>query len=408
MPSTFDFDNRIDDRSPPPRKRKVNDPKAVDSQEIRAISKSIEAFANDLIKVVANDKKGNHVVSSLSAHVALAMAAYGAKGSTREQMFKGLHLPADDKLALEGFDKFFHAINNISEVILQVANKMCISKKCTIKDDYKVTIDGIFHSETNFLDFSKPKEVVEIVNDWCSKSTRGKINEILSESHFNKDTIVIILNAVYFNGNWQKRFSRYKTSIELFHVSPTTTVEVPMMRKRRYFPYKDLVQYNAECISIPYKNHDLSMIIILPKEIDGLEHIEKNWEKINSECLNTSLFDNLKDVDLELPRFRIETSIPLDTYLCQLGVDEMFGSEANFKGISDAFFRITGAAQTALIEVNEEGTEAAAVTRLVGGGCGSPPKLVKFYVNRPFLFQIYDRNLEVSLFSGRIVNPIGK
>ncbi|KAJ8672870.1 hypothetical protein QAD02_004131 [Eretmocerus hayati] len=340
MPSTSTKSlGRLSDGSsssePSEKKQKLNDPKLLVSQEMKAISESVEAFSNDIFKVVASDKQENYVSSSLSAFVAMAMVAYGAEGSTRVQMFQGLYLPKNDNFAHLGFKEFLQALNNIPGVILQVANKVCMSKDCKIKDEYKEIIEEIFHSESDSFDFAKATEVVKSANEWCTKNTRGKIKEILSTNDIERDSVLLLLNVVYFNGNWKSKFKRWLTSSQRFHVSSTTTVVVPMMFNSGRFPYKDVTQFNAECISIPYKNEDLSMIILLPKEIDGLKNLEENWEKINSECLNASLFENYQDVNLDLPRFKVNTIIDLKQYLSQLGIDKMFSNEANFKGISD-------------------------------------------------------------------------
>ncbi|KAJ8680726.1 hypothetical protein QAD02_016513 [Eretmocerus hayati] len=369
----------------------------------KEVARSAEAFATDFHKKVASKEDGNFVSSSLSAHVVLSMATYGADGSTREHMHKALHLPAEDEVAHKGFHGFVQALNNVPKVILRLANKIYVSNDINIKNGFKQITSEHFHSESDVLDFKKAAEAVKVVNKWCIDKTNGKITEIFSESEVTEDTKLILLNAVYFKGSWKDKFHEGKTTLKPFHVNESTTVQVPTMQIEKKFYYKFLKEYNAECVALPYENEDLSMIIIAPKDLGGLQKIEENLDKID---LNLTAENNFyrKKLVLSLPKFKVETTIDLNQHLDELRFSEMFSDEANFQRISDVPLKVAQVKQKAFVEVNEEGSEAAAVTgiRIALMSMPLPPHILN--VDRPFFYKIvHGAN---TIFSGHIVNPL--
>ncbi|XP_032456305.1 antichymotrypsin-2 isoform X1 [Nasonia vitripennis] len=374
-------------------------------EAVAQVAKSAQSFTNDFHKNVAGKTDGNFVSSALSAHVVLAMAAYGADGKTKEEMQRTLHLPEKDEVAHEGFQHFLHAINNVPDVILKIANKIYGASDLKIKDRFLEITGKHFHSECSKLDFSKAKESADEVNNWCVEKTNGKIKDLLTEGDVTSDTRMILLNAVYFKGKWLHKFHEEATEPKPFHVNKTTTVDVPTMHITKKFFYKDLKELNAEVVALPYENEDLALVIIVPKEIDGLKQVEDNLEKIQIDEHDLKRYK--REINLALPKFKIETTIDLNQHLDELGMSTMFTDKADFSGIASESLKVSKVLQKAFIEVNEEGSEAAAVTdvRMVLK-CASfdltPPIVLN--VDKPFVYKIVYQGKP--LFSGHVVNPL--
>ncbi|XP_011497720.1 PREDICTED: alaserpin-like [Ceratosolen solmsi marchali] len=332
------------------------------------------------------------------------MAAYGAGGITAEEMRSALRLPKNDEEAYRGFQEFITSLDNVSNVTLKVANKIYSSSLLKLKDKFKNLSSTHFGSESESLDFSK-SNAVDIINKWCSEQTNGKIQDIIKPEQLGVDMKLVLLNAVYFKGNWKKQFVRERTSLAPFYTNETTTVEVPMMNVVDKFHYKELSELDAECLILPYANEDVNMIIILPKKVDGLKYVENNLEKFSFNY-ETDLKHYKLKIDLSLPKFKIISDINMVPYLKEMGMVNMFTNEANFSSISDSPLKVDDVLQKAFIEINEEGSEAAAVTGLsmnyILPSYIEPIRKIK--VDKPFLYKIVYKF--TTIFAGRVVNPL--
>ncbi|XP_058791562.1 leukocyte elastase inhibitor-like isoform X3 [Phymastichus coffea] len=370
-------------------------------EALESVYRSVENFTNDFHENVAGKEKGNFVSSALSAHVVLSMAAYGARGTTAEGMKKALHLPAKDTDAYQGFQNFIDTFNNVQQVILKLANKIYTNSVIPVKDEYLKLTETYFRSQSESIDVSKPVEAAKIINQWCVEKTNGKITEILEAGDITPVLALVLLNAVYFKGNWKHKFDEKHTENKPFHVDKNTVIEVPTMHIKKKYYYKTVDELNAQCVKLPYENEDLEMEIIVPNEVDGLAFIEKNLGKLKNSG-NNGYYKH--EIDLALPKFKIKTTLNLESHLKELGMDEMFTTMANFGFISDRSLSVSKVIQKTFIEVNEEGCEAAAVTGLGIMLLCMPPPPIDLNVDKPFLYRIlYKANV---IFSGRIVNPL--
>jgi serpin B len=377
-----------------------------ENEPLRAVADSTGTFSTKLFKNLASKNQDKNFISSpLSAHAVLSMAAYGAGGNTAVQMRQSLALPEDDTVGRAGFENLFDALNNTPNVTLEVANKIYVQKGLKLKAEYKQLTAGTFRSEAAEMDVSKPEEVVKDVNAWADEKTHHKINKILEQDDVTQDSRMFMLNAVYFKGNWKTKFDKKLTQDRPFHVNEKTEKQVPTMFINGNFYYGELPDLKAKFIELPYDNEDLKMVIIVPNEINGLKDIEENLESFNQTRLASSGYNT--DVLLYLPKFKIESTIPLEEPLKELGMTDMFNNAANFSGIAEEPLKVAKVLQKAFIEVNEEGSEAAAVTVMIAmpGSAAPAVKLPIFNVDRPSYFKIVDKKKSILLFSGHILEP---
>ncbi|OXU29427.1 hypothetical protein TSAR_002441 [Trichomalopsis sarcophagae] len=384
-------------------------------EPLKAVSEGTGLFATNFFKKVSADNKGKNLISSpLSAHVVLSMAAFGAGGNTAVQMRQSLHMPADDVVSKQGYENLIDTLNNVENVTLEVANKMYLANNLKLKSDYKSLTSGTFRSEAAEIDTSKPAESAKVINDWVDEKTHHKINGIVKEDDITSDTRMLLLNAVYFKGKWAKEFKKEGTQDRVFHVDGKTEKKVPTMFASGSYVYGELPDLKAKFVELPYENKDLKMVIIVPDEIEGLSAIQENLESFNYTRLAEA--GSEREVQLYIPKFKIESTIdlqkPLEARLgeinvvlmlyrrLQLGMTDMFSNAANFTGISDEPLKVGKVLQKAFIEVNEEGSEAAAVTDMeLEYRTGHDETVV--IVNRPFYFVISSNGINNSIFVGQ-------
>nr|XP_034181371.1 antichymotrypsin-2-like isoform X5 [Osmia lignaria] len=379
------------------------------TQAFRAVSEGINQFSSSLFQCVLEENHGNIIMSPLSAAVVLAMAAFGARGETEKQLKKALHIPSPDTLGTSGYQSLIDDLNNVKVAKLLLANKVFAAEKFSVKPAYIELTEKYFHSVTQLVNFAKSEEAANTINTWVKQNTNDRIKEIVNPGDLNSMTAMVLVNAVYFKGQWQDKFDPQNTEERPFHVDENTVKNVSTMFRSGSYLYGELSNLNAKFVLLPYKDDELSMIIILPNEINGLAEVEKKLQ-------NTNIMDILhqghqREVELYLPKFKIESKIELNEPLNKLGLTDMFTSKANFSGIADADLVVSKVVQKAFIEVNEEGSEAAAATavQIVPFAMVFP---MEFTVDRPFFYNIVklsqgDSNAATAttLFTGHVNEP---
>jgi serpin B len=239
------------------------------------------------------------------------------------------------------------------------------------------------------------------------EQTGGKIKNLLQPSHLSPNTSLVLTNAIYFKGDWSSPFSKAGTKDEVFTVTEDKRVPVPMMHRTGRLNYSDGEDFQA--LELPYAGDDLSMVIVLPKKMDGLARVE---ESLTSEKLSAWLAKlGPRRVDVALPKFKVEAGFELQKVLPAMGMPLAFTGSADFSGIDgkrDLF--ISAVIHKAFVDVNEEGTEAAAATAVVlarPSAVVRPPPAVVFRADHPFAFLIRHNRSGSILFLGRVVNPRG-
>ncbi len=377
--------------------------KGWNEEGIRKICESNNKFAFELYFKL-KDKEENIFFSPLSINSAFLIVYEGSRGNTKKEIEDVFGFP-EEKIRRPNFARVFNEINREDKkYTLYTANALWVQKDFRILKEYKEIIKKYYISEIENLDFAGETEKSrQIINSWVSEKTRGKIKDLIPQGGLNALTRAVITNAIYFKGNWLKKFDEKNTKEEDFFVSEEKRIKVPMMKmEKEIFNYFE--DDKLQVIEIPYDGEEVSMFIFLPKSLD-----------INSinEYLNYEKFKEIKEnirreeVDIYIPKFKMETKYLLNNVLYEMGIKDAFSEiDADFSGISgkkELF--ISNVYHKAYIEVNEEGTEAAAATGIVVEITAVRFRKI-FKADHPFVFLIYDKKLENILFLGRIVNPL--
>ncbi len=380
----------------------VRRPKA-DETDVAGVVEGNNAFAFDLYEKLRG-KEGNLIFSPYSISTALAMTYAGARGETASQMETVLHFTLGQKKlhpAMAGLVDDLNRRGGEGAYELVVANRLWGQKGYRFLNSFLALNRTYYGAGLEQVDFAgATEEARRTINAWVEKRTRDKIRELLKPRVLTPFTTLVLTNAIYFKGNWASQFKKEQTKDAPFSVSPTEKVTVPMMRQTKEFGYSETAE--LQFLEMPYVGDDLSMVVLLPKKIDGLAEIEAS---LNADGLQTWLSRvHKRKVAVFLPRFKIGFGLDLAKTLESMGMPLAFGGGADFSGMDGTrSLFISNVIHKAFVDVNEEGTEAAAATAVVmSRGVSRPPV---FRADRPFLFLIRDRATESILFMGRVVNP---
>lgn len=364
-------------------------------------------FSFRLLKELNKEQPAKNIfVSPYSASTVLQMVCNGADGRTKTEMAEvlgtaGLQQNAVNAATLE-IQKSLDAAG--TNIILNTANALWCRKNVSIKPAFISDNQQFFRATVESLDFNNPKTIAKI-NGWVTKKTHGKITSIL-QGPIDPATQLFLANAIYFKGKWQEPFDKKATTNRLFHLRGGTQKEVPMMEQSRHFQYRRGSGYQA--VRLEYEDSRLSMYIFLPDENSSPEKLLSimngdNWRRTTKPGFSDH------DGTLRLPKFRIEYGVELIQPLNALGMKQAFDFHAaDLSGIADHGLFISDACQKAFVEVNEEGTEAAATTLVMLPNSMlemNPPPPFQMFVDRPFLFLIEDQNSGTILFMGVIFDP---
>ena len=363
-------------------------------------------FASRLYSRLSFPNSGENLFfSPFSIQVALAMCSRGAVGETRKSLVELLGTSEDLKEQDASYKKLIASVNGDSERPYQLvtANALWGQQDYVFKEDYVNAVKENYDGNLNKVNFvEEPDKCVKVINAWVNEKTKEKIKELIKRDFINKDTRLILTNAIYFKSEWKVRFRKTSTKEEDFFGTKITKCQ--LMRQQANHLYYEGDGFQA--VDIAYKGGDISMLVVLPTKKDGLSPMEIRWQ---TEGLYEHVIDNLENeqVDLALPRFKLETEFKLKPVLVDMGAKVAFSDEADFTLIGDDQLKISEVIHKAFVEVNEEGTEAAAATAVgMIRKCSmrvDEPKV--FRADHPFMFFIRDRRTNAILFSGRVVGP---
>jgi serpin B len=365
-------------------------------------------FATRLYDKLTGTQKGKNLfLSPFSIQVALAMCAVGSKGETRKAMTDLIGAPDSVDDQNRQYANLIKSVNGEGERPYQLAtaNALWGQQGYHFKPDFQEAIadfyDGALH-EVNYR--TQPDEAMKTINCWVSDKTGGRIKDLIQRDLIDQDTRLILTNAIYFKGKWQEEFKKADTKEEDWH-GASGIRKVPMMHQRGGYSYYEGDDFQA--LDLPYKGRKLSMLVVLPRKKDGLNSLESRWAAESIYGQMTDGLDHEGTVTVSLLRFKMETAFKLKPVLCALGAELCFSDDADFSGIGEKQLKISEVVHKAFVEVNEEGTEAAAATGVGMALCAavmpSQPKV--FQADHPFLFFIRDRNTNAVLFSGRLLDP---
>jgi serpin B len=364
-------------------------------------------FAFDLYSQLRS-QEGNLFLSPYSISTALAMAYGGARGETAAQMAKAMHFDlAQEKLhpAFAALESGLNAVQQKGQVKLAVANSLWPHKGHVFLPAYLDLCRINYGVAITPLDFAGAAEPArQTINAWVEDKTNRKIQDLIKPDTLNAVTRLVLVNAIYFKGNWSGQFDKQLTKAGPFHVFAGKTVETPMMQATKEFRYAESPE--AQVLELPYAGNDLSMLVLLPRDASNLAALEQSLSPDKLYAWIRSL--RSREVQLWLPKFKTSSEFSLNQTLTALGMTDAFTGRADFSGMdgtNDLF--ISALIHKAFVEVNEEGTEAAAATAVVmeTKGIHIPEEPVVFRADHPFLFLIRDNRTGSILFLGRIVDP---
>lgn len=350
-----------------------------------------------------SESEKNVVVSPFSLYEVLAMVANGAAGDTRAKMAKLLGVKPDQLEKLNEHNKANLALlNQNKSVELAVANAIYADKQTPFKKSFMNLCRDFYQAEIENLDFSDEKVLVKI-NDWCKTKTRGKISKILDKlTPLEK---MVLLNSVYFKGKWDEPFEKSRNTREPFNTISGASKTVTMMHREDDMPY--LKGKGFAAVSLKYAGLNQELLIFLPDKDQNLKTFTPQLTGENFTAWQKQFAG--KKVDLSLPKFTINYGRDLSNSLKAMGIADAFSAGADFSNLIQppAGAYISRVVQKTFIDVNEEGTEAAAVTAGVIGvtSCAMPVEPVKFKVDRPFVLALMDVKTGEVLFLGSIGEP---
>ncbi|XP_037749180.1 serpin B6 [Chelonia mydas] len=375
------------------------------------LSKANTTFALNLFKKLSeNANTQNLFFSPLSISSALSMVFLGAKGNTAAQMAKVLSLDETEDIH-DGYQALISEINKPgTNYLLRIANRLYGEKTFKFLATFIDSCQKFYHAELEQLDFSRAAEDSrKHINAWVEEKTEGKIQNLLAQSIVDSMTRLVLVNAIYFKGNWETQFNKDCTVERQFKINKNETKPVQMMFKKAKFNMSYMADFRTKILDLPYVDNETSMIILLPDEIQdnstGLEQLEREltYEKL-IEWINAEM--DYSEVEVFLPRFKLVQTYDLKPVLKSMGMADAFDErKVDLSGMSASNdLVLSEVVHKSFVEVNEEGTEAAAATAVVSNfRCALI--VPRFTADHPFLFFIRHNKTGNILFYGRFCSP---
>jgi serpin B len=372
-----------------------------------ALVEGDNAFALELYGRLRN-QNGNLFFSPESISTALAMAYAGARGDTASEMAKTLHFTLPPQQLHPAMGALLSDLNAVhAGYQLSVANALWAQRGHTFLPDFLKVMNDDYGAGLNQVDFKGSTDAARLtINHWVEQKTANKIQDLLQPGTIRPSTRLVLTNAIYFKGDWQTQFDKAQTKNEDFHVSPAQTKKAPLMHREAAFNYFNGGTFQA--LEIPYKSNELSMIVLLPNDPGGLPALEESMSATNMQQWLHQLAPVSK-VIVTMPKFKTTQQFELGGTLAAMGMPQAFTANANFSGMTgNRDFFISAVIHKAYVDVNEEGTEAAAATavtmRAMAIRVPNPPTPV-FRADHPFVFLIRDSRSNSILFMGRMADP---
>jgi len=379
------------------------------SAQPQSLTEANTAFALDLYAQLKN-RPGNIFFSPYSISTALAMTYAGARGETEKQMGRVLHFSEDQPQLHSGFGELQRRLSNASQqpgIELTIANALWAQTGHPFLSAFVDISKRAYQANLNQADFVAGAEAARgEINAWVTQQTKDRIRDILPPGSLTKLTRLVLANAIYFKGAWAKPFDQGETSDQPFHLPTTRQIEVPFMHHLDEVKYLENRDFQA--VELPYRSGELAMVILLPRRVEGCGSLEKG---LTPALLSRSLSQmREQEVEIFLPRFKLESNFDLSHTLVGMGMADAFGPKADFSGMDgNKFLFLSGVFHKAWGEVNEAGTEAAAATLVAVAGCfmmEPPPPPPVFRADHPFIFLIRDTRSGSLLFLGRLADPL--
>lgn len=369
----------------------------LDGNEIEIVNTQ-NSTAFDMLRYFdSNSKEGNFMVSPLSAQFSLGMLANGAQGKTLDEITAALGSHSLDELNDLNKRLLSELPKADKKTAFRSANSLWLNNGFNILPAYSRSMADFYRAEAATVDLSA-EETMKRINDWCSSKTEGMIPTVIKEP-YTDNTAFVILNALYFKGEWQKPFKTENTVSKEFTNADGTVSNVATMCKKEYMPYFKTEKY--ELVRMNYGNGAYAMTLLLPSKDSSLGEVLQTLDAEAWAAWKSNR--EVKDCMLEMPKFSIATHFELDDYFKSIGIKEVYDSaKADLSAMSDKAVYLSKSDQFTRIAVDEKGTVATAVTKLEGEYTDVIHQPVEFHVNRNFAFIIEETSTGAILFTGRV------
>ncbi|RJP48944.1 MAG: serpin family protein [Anaerolineaceae bacterium] len=374
--------------------------------KLEELAQGNSAFALDLYQQL-RQADSNLFFSPFSLSTALAMTCAGARGETESQMARVLHFGSTDEslhIAFAGLQEKIAEVEAQGRIKLKVANSLWPQVGYSFLAEFVSLVQTYYGVTITPVDYSDSETARQIVNAWVEEKTEKKITNLIPPGVFNALTRLTLVNAIYFKGDWADKFDARLTKRGDFW-APQGKVNASMMSRTDEYNYAETGA--LQILELPYAGNALSMLILLPKEKDGLPRLEGQVTPAFLEQATAKL--SKQQVFVSMPKFKVEAAFQLNEALIELGMTDAFDDgKANFAGMDDdekSLF-ISAALHKAFIDVNEDGSEAAAASAIVMQLRSTPMQRPPvFRADHPFLFFIRENQTGSILFTGRLLKP---
>ncbi|CAI6368264.1 unnamed protein product [Macrosiphum euphorbiae] len=365
-------------------------------------------YSFSLFKELSSSVEGNVFVSTYSIQFLLLLLAFGSKSKTSDQLKSVLHLSKDKPPNYENIKSMITKLEVPGH--LTVANGIFSDKAFSLNPEYTKNTQKYLNSEVRSVDFSgNPTSGESEVNKWVNSKTNGKISGIFKPGDIKKDTVLVLASAVHFQNSWKKEFTETKNAS--FCLTAKNHIDIKMMHQTGNFKYFKDDKLKFAAVEIPYKVGGYEMLIVLPDKMDAVKDLENVFLKKSKNYAHLLNNMTIHNVELDVPKFKFESDMDLEKTMQKLGLTEMFLPTADFSELSSSGagkLRVSSMKHKTYVDVNEKGTEAAAVTgaTIENYNLEYDPKdikKVKFHACHPFLF-IIKKDKDI-IFMGRLSNP---
>lgn len=369
--------------------------------DYKLITETNNRFAFDLLnELIKNKEEPNTFFSPFSIHSALSMTYNGAAGDTQREMAEVLHVSDYEQSEVNrAYASFLsRTFEQNYNATLNIANSLWLKEGYPFLEDFVTKTEDYYLAKVSEMDFSDPTTADEI-NKWVKQKTNGKIEKMIENIESN--TVAYLINAIYFYGEWEHSFDEKQSFEDSFYVMGDKPKQQAFMRQTNQYNYYENEQMQA--IDLPYKDNELSMIVMLPKEGASLDDF---YEQLTYEQWTNWVSQlNKHEVSITLPKFKMDYSTNLNDSLINLGMPSAFTGNADFSEmVKNGGVCIDEVLHKSYIEVNEKGTEAAAATSVEMKEAASPIMKI-MNVNQPFFFVIRDNESGIILFMGEVNSP---
>ncbi|XP_042560394.1 leukocyte elastase inhibitor-like [Clupea harengus] len=381
---------------------------------MEALAAANANFSLELFKKITEITKakntGNVFYSPLSISSALAMVSLGAKGNTEVQMHETLNLNKVEGDVHVAFNKLLAELNKEgAPYALILANRLYGEKTYKFVEKFLADTKTLYLAELEEVDFISNAEAARVkINKWVEKKTQETIKDLLAEGILDTYTRLVLVNALYFKGDWEKKFNIVKTTEVQFKINKNESKPVQMMHQTATFSLTYVPDVDCQILELPYKGKDMSMLVMLPKNMEdnatGLEKLEQKltYDKL-VEWTRPDMMHTV-EVQVGLPRFKLEETYDLEEILVSMGMVDTFSPQCDFSGMSCDNLVLSKVVHKSFVEVNEEGTVAGAATAIVSRNSAMRPRET-FMADHPFLFFIRHNPTQSILFYGRYSSP---